>query len=188
MERDDAQLVTEYLEGDDASLSFLVDRYVNDVYNFTLRLTGDKHAAEDITQEAFIKAWKNIRSFRIGGSFKAWLFTIARNTAIDVLRQKRDVAFSAFENAQGENVLAAALADGAPLPEDLLVQAEDVAYVQSLLMELDPLYRDVLTLRYEHDLTFEQIGAALKRPLHTVKSQHRRALAALLRLAEARPA
>lgn len=185
MRKSDEQLIEAYLEGDDSSLAVLVDRYVDDLYRFAFHMTRDAQASEDVAQESFIKAWKNIRKYRAGSNFKSWLFTIARNTAIDLLRQKKEIALSSFENEQGENTLLAALADEGLLPDELLVRAEDTAYVQALLAEINPAYRDVLTLRYEQDLTFEEIGKLLKRPLHTVKSQHRRALALLRRLIEA---
>lgn len=182
MSRDDNQLISAYLEGDDKALTVLVDKYLADVYSFALRLTNEPQAAEDITQESFIKAWKNVRRFLPGNNFQAWLFSIVRNTAIDYLRSKKEIAFSAFENAQGENILTAVLSDEGPLAEELLARAEDARYLGGLLEQINPDYRAVLDLRYSSNLTFEEIGEILKRPLHTVKSQHRRALVALRRL------
>jgi len=186
MRKTDEQLIVDYLEGDDSSLSFLVDRYLADIYRFSVHLTNNPAAAEDVTQEAFIKAWKSIRSYRKGTNFKGWLFTIARNTAIDYLRKHQSPAISSFENSEGKNVLLEKLADSTESIETLLVQAEDADYVSSLLLQLDPKYGEVLKLRYSHELTFEEIGKILGKPLHTVKSQHRRALASLRRLAEAK--
>ena len=185
MSTTDAQLISDYLDGNDRAIGTLVDRYLVDVYNFALKLTNDSQAAEDIVQESFIKAWKNIRGFRRGSSFRTWLFTITRNTAIDLLRKRKDLTFSNFETEDGRNILVETIDDKGLLPDELLAQAESVQFVQSLLSELDPLYRDVLTLRYSENLTFNDIGRILKRPLHTVKSQHRRAMIALRRSFEA---
>ena len=187
MEKNDEQLISDYLEGDEKALAILVDRHLTAVYNFAFSLTHDAQAADDIAQESFIKAWKNIRRFLPTKNFQTWMFSIARNTAIDWLRKKKEVAFSAFENERGENPLVAALADNNPLPHELLEMAKDAVYVQRLLETLNPLYRDVLALRYESDLTFAGIGEILKRPLHTVKSQHRRAVASLRRALEVQP-
>lgn len=188
MDAPDRQLIADYLEGDEQALASLIDRHLPAVYHFALGLTHDAHAAEDIAQESFVKAWKNIRRFIPSESFKAWVFSIARNTAIDLLRKKREIAFSSFETQSGENPLAAALADSAPLPDELLERAEDIAHVQRLLEGLGPRYRDVLKLRYEQGMTFAEIGRALKKPLHTVKSQHRRALVMLERALQAQAA
>lgn len=172
----DEQLISEYLEGDENALDFLVKRYLKDVYNFAFRLTSDSEAARDIAQESFIKAWKHIRRYRNGSSFRAWIFAITRNTAIDWLRKKKDLAFSTFQNEEGENKLIETFVDSGPLPDELIARAENSFFVQSLLEELNPRYKEVIKLRYENNLTFEEIGKILKRPLHTVKSQHRRAL------------
>lgn len=188
MHTTDDQLIVDYLEGDERALVVLVDRHLPAVYNFALSLTHDAQAAEDIAQDSFVKAWKNIRRFIPTKDFQTWVFSIARNTAIDLLRKKKEVVFSSFETATGKNPFVAALADNSLLPSELLEQAEDAAFVQRLLADLDPLYRDVLKLRYEKDLTFAEIGEALKRPLHTVKSQHRRALVMLQRALETKTA
>lgn len=188
MKISDEQLISDYLEGDDAALTVLVDRYLSDLCTFTYSLTKDHQLAEDVAQEAFVKAWKNMRSFIPGNSFRGWLFSIARNTAIDLLRKKRDIAFSAFETEAGENVILDTLADTKPLPDELLARAEDTRYLEKLLEELNPVYREVLTLRHTSNMTFEEIGQIVGRPLHTVKSQYRRAITALQRVAQTRPA
>ena len=187
MEHSDEQLISEYLDGSEKALETLVDRHMINAYNFAFKLVNDSQAANDITQEAFIKAWKNIRGFKRGSTFQTWLFAITRNVAIDWLRRRKEVAFSAFENERGENILTETLTDTGFLPDELLARAEDARFVGILLEELDPLYRDVLKLRYSSNMTFEEIGELLKRPLHTVKSQHRRALIALRRSLEVRP-
>lgn len=181
MEKTDQQLISEYLEGNEKALTALVDRYLSDAYSFALKLTHDKQIAEDITQESFTKAWKNMRRFIPGNSFRGWLFTIIRNTAIDYLRKKKDIPFSSFET----NVFTETLSDAAPLPDELLARAEDREYLSILLRQLNPEYQEVLTLKNTSDLTFDEISKMVKRPLHTVKSQYRRGLIALRRLIEA---
>ena len=181
MERDDEQLIYEYLEGNDNSLDFLIERYLKDVYNFAFKLTNNLQMAEDVTQESFVKAWKHIRKFRQGANFKSWIFSITRNTAIDWLRKKNDVPFSFFENDLGENRFVEAIVDEELMPDELIARAEDTIFAQSLLDQLSLDYQEVLTLRYTSKLTFEEIGEILRKPIHTVKSQHRRALIALKR-------
>lgn len=188
MAKSDEQLITDYLEGDESALEALAHRYTGDLFAFAMHLVADREGAEDIAQEAFVKAWRHMRSFAAGGNFRSWLFSIARNTALDWLRKKKSVAFSAFESEEGENVFEASLADEAPLAEELFARAEDARYLQGLLENINPQYREVLMLKNSGNLTFAEVSAVVKRPLHTVKSQYRRALAALERLAKAHPA
>jgi RNA polymerase sigma-70 factor (ECF subfamily) len=182
MKKGDEQLISAYLEGDDHSLAILVDRYLNDAYNFAFKLTNDSHVAEDVTQESFMKAWKNIRKFIPGNSFRTWLFSIIHNTSIDYLRKKRELPFSSFEKLEGYNSLVATLTDSEPLQDELIAMAEDARYVENLLNQLNPQYREVLTLRHTNNMTFDEMGKLLRRPLHTVKSQYRRGVASLRRL------
>ena len=182
-EKSDSEIIELYKNGEKELFRDLINRYTPPLFNFTARLTGQDNAP-DVLQEVFIKAWKNIRGFKHSSSFQTWLFAITRNASIDWLRTKKDLAFSAFENEQGVNMLTETLALNELSPDELLRRAEDARFIKALLNELDPLYRDVLTLRYSSNMTFEAIGEILKRPLHTVKSQHRRAIIALRRSLE----
>jgi RNA polymerase sigma-70 factor (ECF subfamily) len=187
MQKTDDQLITDYLDGNENSLEILVDRYLGEAFTFAATVTGDPQVAEDVVQDSFMKAWKNMRKFVPGNSFRGWLFTIVRNTAIDYLRNKKEVPFSTFDtDTQKENVLTATLADTEPLSDELLARAEDARYINMLLGQLNPEYQEVLTLRHTSNMTFNEIGKVLKRPLHTVKSQHRRGSVALRRLLEAK--
>ena len=182
MNKYDEQLISAYLEGDDHSLAVLVDRYLADAYNFAFKLTNDTHVAEDVTQESFIKAWKNIRKFIPGNSFQSWLFSIIHNTSIDYLRKKRELPFSSFENNEGHNSLITTLTGTEPLQDELIAMAEDTRYVEYLLNQINPKYREVLTLRHTSNMTFDEMSKLLRKPLHTVKSQYRRGIASLRRL------
>src|SRR3989344_8510202 len=94
MKKIDEQLISDYLEGDEKSLGVLVDRYLVNIYNFAYKLVNDRQVANDISQESFIKAWKNIRKYRQGSNFQTWLLTITRNTAIHLFRgEKKNLFF-----------------------------------------------------------------------------------------------
>ena len=187
MEKDDAELIALFKAGDEHALALLIKKHVKSVYNFAFRLLGDTTLAEDTTQETFIKAWKNLDRFRVNESFHAWLFTIARNTATDHLRKKRTLPFSRLfgqtddgETAQFEDTLI----DTDPTPEELAIIREQKEFLDDALDKIPPLYREVLLLYYNEDLTFNEIGGVLGKPLNTVKSQYRRALMALRNVIE----
>lgn len=188
MQRSDEQLISNYLEGEESALSTLVDRYLSNLCDFAYTLTRDRQVAEDVAQESFVKAWKSMRRFVPGNSFRGWLFSIARNTAIDWLRKRREVAISTFDTDEGINTLLETITDEQPLPDELLARAEDARHVEGVLEGLNPAYREVLTLRHTSNMTFEEIGQIVGRPLHTVKSQYRRAVAALQRVLHPRAA
>jgi RNA polymerase sigma-70 factor (ECF subfamily) len=175
----DAELAHEVAAGNEAALDTLLNRFVGALYNFAYRLVSNKEDAEDIVQETFVKVWRSIGSYRHSYHFKQWLFTIARNTAIDHLRKRKNLAFSDFENSEGENALIDNLSDPGPLPDEVVAAAETAHMLESLLEKLSPLYREVLILRYHHEFTFEEIAGILKKPVDTVKSQHRRGIIAL---------
>jgi RNA polymerase sigma-70 factor (ECF subfamily) len=174
--------VGDYLVGQEEAMPVLINRHYKSVYRFVFGLVVDESIAEDITQDVFVKVWKKIKSYNAKYSFKTWLFSIARNTAIDYLRKKKDIAFSMFDNEAGDNIIIDTLADDAPWPEESLSRLEDVDLFKETLKKLPPLYREVLVLRYTNGLSIEEISEVLKRPVETVKSQHRRGILHLKRL------
>ena len=175
----DSDLIREALATTERSFSVLVERYIGSVYNYVFRLVRSVEESEDITQETFVKVWKNLKRFREGENFRAWVFTIARNTLIDYTRKKKMVVFSAFENSEGENVLLETTSNGERTLDELVIEAETKEELENVLAVLSPEYREVILLHYQEDMTFDEIGRILKKSLNTVKSQHRRALAIL---------
>src|SRR5581483_632357 len=171
----DQQLISNYLSGDEEALKELISRYLKPVYNFIYHLAGNKENAEDISQETFVKAWKNLKKYNPEQNFKTWLFTIARNTAIDWLRKKKSLVFSDFDS-DDKNVMESTLSDESPQALEEIILSEDKKHLLEGIEKLSPMYQSILTLRYNEEFTFKEIGEILGKPLHTVKSQHRRAL------------
>ncbi len=85
----DEQLVTNYLKGDEESLEILIKRYLRPIYSFTFRFVGDSEIVEDITQEVFVKVWRNLKKFDKNKKFKTWIFTIAKNACLDWQKKKK---------------------------------------------------------------------------------------------------
>lgn len=182
MNKSDQELISNYLDGDKESLEILIRSYLKPIYNFVYRYVGNRHEAEDITQEAFVKVWRNLKKFDQSKSFKTWIFQIAKNTAFDILKKKKAIPFSEFENEEGENMIIETLADPAKLPSELLEKADIAQMLNAALEQLSPNYRMVLFLRYNDHFNFREIAESLNESLNTIKSRHRRALIALKKL------
>jgi RNA polymerase sigma-70 factor (ECF subfamily) len=185
MEYTDEKLVADYLAGNEGALAMLISRYLKPIYGFVYRYVGSKQQAQDITQEVFLKVWRNLKKSTLSlsrgfnpkkGSFKTWIFSIAKNTAIDFLRAKKEVVFSELDAPDGENTFADNIVDSSPLPAEL-IEREDIKQALAGAMEkISPSYRPVLYLRYNDHFTFREIAEILEEPLDTIKSRHRRAL------------
>lgn len=175
----DNELISKYLGGDESALETLIARYLKAIYSFAYRLTGNTQDAEDISQEVFVKVWKNLKKYDDTRSFKTWLFTIAKNTAYDSLRKKKEIVFSDFENNDGNSEIENDISTLEILPEDLLIKGEDVAALETAIKKLPFNYRTVLFLKETEELTFDEIGHILDKPLNTIKSHYRRAILSL---------
>ncbi|CAN5754166.1 sigma-70 family RNA polymerase sigma factor [soil metagenome] len=170
----DEELIQEYWQGDEKAFERLVERYLKSLYGFLFRLSGSADEATDLTQETFLKAWKNIRGFDSDRSFKTWIFAIARNTAFDYLRKKKLLLFSALDTET--DTFESSLEDTAPLPEELFARSESVEQLEKALACLSPHYRSIVLLHDMDGLTFEAIAEIEGKPMNTIKSQYRRAL------------
>jgi RNA polymerase sigma-70 factor (ECF subfamily) len=184
MERTDQELLAAHLDGNNEALHVLIKRYLKSIYNYTYRLSGNAEDAEDITQETFIKVWRHAKTFRTDENFKTWLFTIAHRGAIDLLRKKKRLVFSDFTSDDGESFFTDTVMDTEPLPDELFAKAEEKVLIKSVVAKLSVTHQEVLMLYYTEELTFDEIGKVLSKPLNTVKSQHRRALTQLRKLLE----
>lgn len=182
MEKDDKHLVAEYLDGDIKVFAKIVERNLALVYRYAFRMTRDTGDAEDITQETFVKVWRHIKKYNTNQNFSTWLLSIAHNTAIDLLRKRKDFVFSDFDNEIGD--FSETIADIAPLPPEIFARAEQKKLLDGALGQLSPAYREILTLYNEEELTFAEIGAILDKSPNTVKSQYRRALLTLRKILE----
>ncbi len=180
-ERSDAELIRAYAEGDEGAFETLISRYAGPIYRFSFRLVRDAHGAEDLTQETFIKVWKNLKRFDQSKSFKAWMFAIARNTAIDAIRKKDPISFTAMarEDDAGGAPYEFSIEDSRPLPDEVASRAEDAELIDALLAELPPKQRAAILLHDGEELTFQEIADAVKEPLNTVKSRYRRGVETL---------
>jgi RNA polymerase sigma-70 factor (ECF subfamily) len=185
MARSDRQLIAAAKSGSQDAYRDLVERYQRPVFALVVRIVRDRALAEDVAQEAFIKAFQALGTFEIQRKFSSWLFKIAHNSAIDALRRKR-VATVPLESPHEEGP---DLLDSLPGPEsdspEAVLAGRDVARALSqALGELRPDYRSAVELRFIQGLTYEEISEIMQIPLGTVKThlhRARKALAAALR-------
>ncbi len=176
--RTDEQLVSQYLRNDEQALEILIQRYLKPIYSFVYQYVSNEQEAEDITQEVFIKAWRNLKKFDPQRKFKTWIFTIAKNTCFDWWKKKRAIPFSIFDNKEGFS-LARTIQDPDPLPNELLERKNLKTTLNKALETLSSKYRLVLSLRYNNDFTFREIAEILEEPINTIQSRYRRGVTLL---------
>lgn len=170
--------------GDLDALGELVARYQHRLYRYLLRLVRQPAEAEDLFQQTWLRVAAQIRRYDPRRNFDAWLFTLARNLAIDHLRRVKPDSLDARE--EDEFATPAALRDSAPPAIDTVIARERTFMLATSLSELPVLYREVLSLRFEEEMKLEEIAQVLGAPLSTVKSRLRRGLEGLRRGLETR--
>lgn len=170
-------LIEKATRGDLDAFNQLVLEYQSLAYNHAHALLGDRAAAEDATQESFIRAFQNLSSFR-GGSFRSWLLKIVTNMSYDFMRRtKRHPTEPLFpEDENGEEMESPTwLADPSPSIEATLEEKEFSNGIYRILDELPDVYRSVITLVDLYELDYSEAAAVLKVPIGTVKSRVARA-------------
>jgi RNA polymerase sigma-70 factor, ECF subfamily len=171
---EDEALVRRAQRGDMEAFAGLVAEHQRFVYNLALRALGDPAEAEDVSQEAFVRAWRALPNFRGQAQFRTWLYRIVINLCYNRLpRLRRDLTVLGDEAA--EAVPDEVLADPAGRVED----EERRAFLHRQIEVLPESYRLLVTLRFQQELSYDEIASALSLPLGTVKTGLSRARARL---------
>lgn len=178
---DDIELVKAQKDGDEAAFAALIERYADGLFAFSYKLSGDRDLAEDAVQDAFVKAWRGLRSFDESRSFRSWIFSIAHNSTIDLLRKRKDLPFRDLDGEEEGEAFADTLRDEGPLPDEVADKALLAEALEETLGGLPVRSRSVVLLHDKEGLTFEEISRVAGEPLNTVKSRYRRAVLALRR-------
>jgi len=174
----DEELVSQ-ASADEKALDILVKRYTDNIYNFVFHYLGNSTDSEDVVQEVFVKVWKNLKKFDSSKKFKTWLFTIAKNTAVDFLRKKKMAVFSDFVDSEGNDFIAENITDQS-LTADLMFDNNlTVDNLKQAVQKLDKEDRSIISLYFNDGFNFREIAEILDKPLNTVKSRLRRSLARL---------
>jgi RNA polymerase sigma-70 factor (ECF subfamily) len=168
--------VAQLRRGDLDALSALVTRYQNRLYRYLLRVVRQPAEAEDLFQTTWIRVAEKIGSYDPNRSFEAWLFTMARNLAIDHLRRIRPESLDEPLGDEGSETGASRLRSREPAAYERIASQERTSRIGESLEALPVPYREVLTLRFEEEMKLEEIAEVLGAPLSTVKTRLRRAL------------
>jgi RNA polymerase sigma-70 factor (ECF subfamily) len=184
--REDARLVKICREGDAGAFEGLVRKYQDPVYSIAYRMVGDREEARDLAQETFVRAFEGIETFNTRLSFRAWLYRIGANAAIDHLRRRKgkwrdvpvEIAVAAGDAAGDQShygVVIELPGPEADIPENVSVSNETSVMVWDALMDLPEHYRAVVVLHHMEGMSYSEIGKVLGVPRNTAKTWGHRA-------------
>ncbi|MBV9707407.1 MAG: sigma-70 family RNA polymerase sigma factor [Chloroflexi bacterium] len=175
-EMSDAALVEVVLNGDQDVFAVMVERYKDAVQNLAYRMLGNTTEAEDVTQEAFVRAYTQLATYKPVHKFSTWLLSIASHLAIDQLRRRRFLALPLEDVPLLEWIV-----DSGVGPEQSALRGERQDEIQSYLQRLPDKYRAVIVLRYWYDFSYEEIASTLNLTPPLVKARLHRARELLAR-------
>lgn len=169
----DLAVVNRAKEGDQAAFTELLERYREPVYYMLLKMVKNNDDADDLTMEAFGKAFNRIHQYSPDYSFSTWLFKIATNNCIDFIRKKRVYLTSLDHSYTNEDGVGVNIeVDSGELdPEEVFMRQQKVKTMQNVVEKLKPHYRDLVVKRYFEELSYDEIATELNLPLGTVKAQ-----------------
>jgi len=169
----DLVLVEAAKMGDQAAYAQLMDKYRESIYYMMFKMVRHQDDADDLTIEAFGKAFSRLDQYSPSFAFSTWLFKIASNNCIDFIRKKRIKVTSmdtGFTTEDGETIYVDARAYSLD-PEETIIQGQKVIHMRMLVSKLKPRYRELVEKRYFEELSYEEIAEELNLPLGTVKAQ-----------------
>ena len=173
--KSDLLLVKEARRGNEKAFASLMNRYKDSIYFMLLKMVNNASDAEDLTIEAFGKAFRNLDSYTPKFAFSTWLFKIATNNCVDFIRKKQ-VSPTPLDHLQDslDNVTVNIQSD-LPDPEESLINHQKIAALKDIVSQLKPRYKSLIELRYYKEYSYEEISSELKLPIGTVKAQLYRA-------------
>ena len=167
----DFMLVQKAADGDQRAYAELMERYRDAIYYMLLKMVNNSSDAEDLTIEAFGKAFKNIQQYTPNYAFSTWLFKIATNNCIDFIRKKK-MNHVSLDQGDDEHEKAAHSIQASSLdPEESMIKGQKEVLMRSIVEKLKPRYRKLIELRYFKEYSYEEIADELELPIGTVKAQ-----------------
>lgn len=160
-------------QGDQKAYAELLNNYRDSLYFMLLKMTNNPVDADDLTIEAFGKAFKNLHQYTMEFAFSTWLFRIASNNCIDFLRKKNRIQYTSGINPGGEETdeYPSNLPSPDPGPEEMAIAKQKIQLMREVVEKLKPHYRNLVEMRYFRELSYEEIAVELDLPLGTVKAQ-----------------
>ncbi|MFA6456989.1 MAG: sigma-70 family RNA polymerase sigma factor [Bacteroidota bacterium] len=168
---EDSRNIKKALKGDQVAYRAILKKYHDQVYNLLYRMVHDKDEVEDLTQEAFIKAFNSLKNFNEEFAFSTWLYKIATNNCIDYIRKKKLATFSIdkpLESKDGEYSFE--IPDSTYEPDKTLIAGQRTRILEEAINALPEKYRQVIIMRHTEDKDYQEIADELKLPLGTVKA------------------
>ena len=159
--------------GNQKAYADLMNNYKDSIYFMLLKMTNNSDDADDLTIEAFGKAFKKLHQYTPDYAFSTWLFKIASNNCIDFIRKKKKLTLSidkTYENQEGSE-MAQNIPAGVLDPEENFIKKQKVKLMRDIVERLKPRYKSLIEMRYFQELSYEEIADELKLPLGTVKAQ-----------------
>lgn len=165
------------LKNDESAYALLMERYKKSVYHMILKMIRNVDDAEDLTMEAFAKAFKSLHKFKKDFTFSTWLFRIATNNTIDFIRKKKLKTMSLDTSYTDDNGTAVSfdVKDNNLDPQEVAIKKEKIKLVQMFVTKLPPKYQRLVRLRYFKEFSYAEIAKELDAPLGTIKAQLHRA-------------
>jgi RNA polymerase sigma factor (sigma-70 family) len=173
--KSDLILVEKAKNGDEKSFAGLMNRYRDSIYFMLLKMVNNASDADDLTIEAFGKAFRNLDSYTPKYAFSTWLFMIATNNCVDFIRKKKASPYPQDQNPDGMDNLTVNIQSDIPDPEESMINRQKIAALHEIINQLKPRYRKLIKLRYYKEYSYEEISSELNIPLGTVKAQLYRA-------------
>ncbi len=160
-------------QGDQQAYASLMEAYRDSVYYMMLKMVHQEDDAEDLTIEAFGKAFKQLHQYVPNYAFSTWLFRIATNNCIDFIRKKKLKTLSIdnpYENTDGTETVFSLHSSGLD-PEEKFIKKQKIKHMREVVDKLKPRYKNLIVLRYFKEYSYEEIAEEMDLPLGTVKAQ-----------------
>jgi RNA polymerase sigma factor (sigma-70 family) len=169
--KNDLLLVGQARNGDEKAFAQLLNRYRDSIYFMLLKMVNNASDAEDLTIEAFGKAFRSLDTYTPNFAFSTWLFKIATNNCIDFIRKKQSSPSIIDQGSDEMDSYTINIQSDTPDPEEDLINRQKIEQLREVVGQLKPQYKNLIELRYYKEYSYEEISSELNLPIGTIKAQ-----------------